>query len=340
MNPATNRRNIWLIAAIAGISLLTVMADWSEAARLGGGSSVGSRGSRSFSSPQTATPHTNVAPTNSAARSSTPTPAAAAPATPRSGFWGGMGGMLAGGLLGGMLMGSLFGGMGGGMGGGSFGLLEILLLGGAVWFFVRWMRRRNAAQPSYEAEPVPYGGDQSYRREMNDGMNSPMPGNLPSSFTGDTNASRTALDPNLALDPYHFVEGAKVAFMRLQDAWNDRQTARLTPLLTERMMTIVEHQIKKRQEQGLKDRVEKISIQEANISESWQEAGINWITVRFVATMLEYAVDAVGRIVEGDNQNPVTIEEYWTFTQTAGTGDPNWRLSAIQQPGEAPASAI
>ena len=41
----------------------------------------------------------------------------------------------------------LFGGMGGGFGGG-FGLLEMLLLGGLVYFAFSFLRRRREAQPA------------------------------------------------------------------------------------------------------------------------------------------------------------------------------------------------
>lgn len=67
------------------------------------------------------------------------------------------------------------------------------------------------------------------------------------------------------------------------------------------------------------------------MTEAWQEGGQDFLTVRFLASLLDYAVDEVtGQVVEGSRTEPVKFEEYWTFVRAVG---PNpWRLSAIQQP--------
>src|SRR5438477_5733560 len=129
--------------AVTVLSLLVLVPRlWTADAwaRVGGGSSGGSRGSRSYSAP---------------ARPSSPSPTSPStpaspmqPAPPRSG-WGGMGGMLGGLLVGGLIGSLLFGGHGGG-----FGILEILIVGGLVWFANSYMRRRReAAAPFGYAAP-------------------------------------------------------------------------------------------------------------------------------------------------------------------------------------------
>src|SRR5215470_18477082 len=99
-------------------------------ARAGGGSSGGSRGSRSYSAPARSSP-SQVSPSSPASRP--PSPMQPTPAPQRPG-WGGMiGGLLMGGLIGSLL----FGGLGHGFGGGGMGLLEILLIAGLVYFGFR-----------------------------------------------------------------------------------------------------------------------------------------------------------------------------------------------------------
>ena len=90
-----------------------------------------------------------------------------------SGLFAGIGGFLLGGMLGRMLFGGM-GGMGGmGMGGG-FGILEILLIGGVIFFIFRMMRNRASAsyqEPRYsgdryaEADPYGVGGYEEDPRE-------------------------------------------------------------------------------------------------------------------------------------------------------------------------------
>ena len=70
----------------------------------------------------------------------------------RSGWMRGLMGGLAGFALGGLLGSMLFGGFGGGI-----GLLEILLIGGLIYFAFAYMRRRQQPTP---ANPYGYGPPQ------------------------------------------------------------------------------------------------------------------------------------------------------------------------------------
>jgi len=65
------------------------------------------------------------------------------------------------------------------------------------------------------------------------------------------------------------------------------------------------------------------------VTETWQEGGQDFVTVRFLASVLDYTVNESGQVVEGSQTEPVKFEEYWTFVRPVG---PNpWRLGAIQQ---------
>src|SRR5215510_20368 len=125
--------------ALATVLVLDTAAVWARAGS--GGSSGGSRGSRSYSTP---TP-----PSSPSSPSRVTQPPASSPAPTaqpqRPGFFGGLMGGIAGFALGGLLGSMLFGS---GMGGG-FGLLELLLVGGAVFFLFRMLRGRSQAAPAY-----------------------------------------------------------------------------------------------------------------------------------------------------------------------------------------------
>src|SRR5437867_6089018 len=114
-------------------------------------SSGGSRGSRSYSSPAT--------PSSPSSPSRVTTPAPSAPQPQRPGMFGGLMGGLAGLALGGLIGSMLFGGLGGGFGGG-VGLLEVVLIGGAVYLLFRMLRGRQASQP--EPAYAGAGGSSAY----------------------------------------------------------------------------------------------------------------------------------------------------------------------------------
>ena len=72
------------------------------------------------------------------------------------------------------------------------------------------------------------------------------------------------------------------------------------------------------------------AVRSVEVSEAWQEGRQDFVTVRFLANLLDYTVDETGtQVMEGSRTEPVKFEEYWTFVRPVG---PNtWRLSAIQQ---------
>jgi len=174
-------RHTTRLTSVLGITLaLSLLAVDAAEARRGG--SFGSRGARTFQAPRT----TQTAPQQTAPVQRTmtsPKPSAQAPAAAsatagaaaqaqprRGGFLGGMGGgilggLVAGGLLG-MLMGHGFGGLGAGLGN---TLLQVALMGGAIWLLMMLFRRRRpeaqpagfpretaftAAAPNWKAKPT------------------------------------------------------------------------------------------------------------------------------------------------------------------------------------------
>ena len=149
-------------AVVLSLALPLMMAISAADARIGGGGSSGSRGSRTFSAP----PSTSTAPGTAQPFNRTMTqpgsPGVGAPAPTGGGFFNrpgmGMLGGLAAGFLGAGLLGMLFGGgMFSGLGGLSsiFGLiLQIGLIFIVVRLAMSWWQRRNATASAYAA-PTP-----------------------------------------------------------------------------------------------------------------------------------------------------------------------------------------
>ncbi|MBF0191746.1 MAG: Tim44 domain-containing protein [Magnetococcales bacterium] len=333
-----------ILLLILGLAVATPPIE-AEAGRLGGGSSMGSRGSRSFSTPREATQRSNIPQNN-------PSPSMATPASSRpSGLGAGLMGGVAGFMLGGLLGSMLFGGAGGGI-----GFLEILLIGGVLWFlYKRFAGSRTPASTPMTVTPQPAQGPAQGRVSLDkgslnssfDGLNSTYQGQEPprhfsmggaGAMGGEIDEVSRGLAQIASMDPQfdeaRFLNGAKAAYQQLQGAWSDWSVDRLRPLLTERMWSMIERHAKERQTAGRRDILEKIRFQTAEVTEAWQEAGEDWITVRFQVEMVEYETDVDGRVLSGDPNRPVMAEEYWTFCRPVGSKNPNWFLSAIQQPGE------
>ncbi len=320
-----------VIVGLVGVALPDEA--WSRA---GGGGSLGSRGSRGFSSPSRSysAPLRPVSPGPQPLSQPRPDPAAqpSPVPSPAGGFWRSLAGGVAGGLLGGLLFRGLgfgggYGGYGGGIGGG-FGLFDLLLLGGIGYLIFRvvWRSRR-----SEEATATSYYGQMptdSYGPVGAPAATVEVP---PASGPEDLERGLgyiRQMDPRF--DEVGFKEWCSDTFFRIQAAWMHRDLEKVRPLLTEEMREAFGKQIEEVRGKRQINRLENIAVRSVELTEAWQEQGLDYITVRFLANLLDYTVDeASGNVVSGSDSDPVKFEEFWTWVRPVG---PNpWRLSAINQ---------
>ena len=299
---------------------LTYVLELDAYARVGGGRSFGSSGSRSYSAPKS--PSTTP--------SSPSQQAAPAPSTPMmSPQGGGFMRSLAGGLVGGMIGGMLFRSLGfGGDGteGGGIGLFDIALIGlilYGIWWYIR-KRRREAAAPA---------GAAFYRDASAAGSQvpayAPSYGQQAQESDIDTGLGHIRqMDP--AFDEQKFKDQCTDNFFTVQGAWANRDMSTIRNLLTDEMSRILQGDADELKTKKRINRLENIAVRAVEPIEVWQEAGNDFITVRFYANLLDYTTDETsGEVVSGSKTDPVKFEEFWTFTRPVGNKP--WQLSAINQ---------
>lgn len=317
--------------AALGLATLLALAPAVAEAKMGGGMSSGSRGSRSFSAP----PSTSTAPRSAAPmeRSIAPQPApapnrpAANPgAAPSGAFGGSFGRGLLGGLAGGLLGAGLFGllsghGLAGGLG--EFSSIIGLLLQLALIYFVarlafNWFAGRRLAGAA--------GGVA--------GTSGSKPGFAAFSgagFGGGAAAPQRDVGSPLALRPEDFT-----AFERLlgetQAAYSEQDINRLHQLATPEMVSYFSDDIEANARKGVVNRISGVKLLQGDLSEAWREGADEYATVAMRFALTDLFVDkASGKVVSGDPAQPIQSTEIWTFCRPSGRGPEAWKLSAIQQ---------
>jgi predicted lipid-binding transport protein (Tim44 family) len=301
------------IAVALALALPLISAAAPADARVGGGFSSGSRGTRTFSAP----PSTSTAPGTAQPFNRTftqPGTSGVGSPTAGGGFFnrpgGGMLRGLAAGFLGAGLLGMLFGGgLFGGLGGLSslFGLiLQIGLIVFAVRMAMSWWQRRHETSSAYAgAAPGGAGG--------------------PSNFTpGFGLGSGSA--------PLEIVAADYEAFERLlgeiQAAWSNEDVARLHTLATPEMVSYFTRDLEANKARNVVNKVSGTKLLQGDLAEAWREGDTDFASVAMRFSMADKTVDrATGRLVEGSEQ-PTEATEVWTFLRPRGA---NWELSAIQQ---------
>jgi predicted lipid-binding transport protein (Tim44 family) len=308
-----SKRLRWVLAL--ALVMLTMSLHAGDAfARAGSG---GSRGSRSYSAPARppASPTTPASPSrqyNAPAQQQAP----AARGWGRS-IMSGIAGFMIGGLLASLVLGHGFGG--------GFGLMDMLLIGTALFLLYRFMRARRAQQPAY-ATAGGYGGgaspvDVAYPAGTAVATAPEAPTELDTGF-----AHIRQMDPGF--DPEAVADAARRLFPDVQAAVAARDTSSVSSRLTPRMYTALSGQCDRLRSARHSNRPEQIDVREAQVTEAWQESGQDYVTVYLTGSLVDYTVDDTsGTLVEG-SRSPQEFAEYWTFARPVG---PNpWKLSAIQ----------
>jgi predicted lipid-binding transport protein (Tim44 family) len=296
-----------------------LLVEESAQARVGGGGSIGSRGSRSYSqpvAPPSQTPSRQYAPSQP---SGTPY---GQPSPGFGGFGRSMLGGIAGGMLGGMLFRSLGFGGGYGGGGGGIGLFEILLLAGIGYLIYRFIKRRRDGESAY-SEPGRVININDYQSQGQ--SQSYLP---PQDDLGDGLSHIRQMDPSF--DERRFNDTVMDHFFKIQGAWMNRDLSSVSSLLTDEMRSIMQKDVDTLIREKRVNRLENIAVRSVEISEAWQESGKDYITAMVYANLLDYTTDdSTGAVLSGSKTDPVKFEEYWTFTRPVGNNP--WKLSAIDQ---------
>jgi predicted lipid-binding transport protein (Tim44 family) len=313
-------RRFNLLAAIAALAL--VLAPTLADAAAGRGSSQGSRGSRTYSAP----PATNTAPGTAAPmqRSTTQpgspaTAGAATAAQPSRGLFGGglmgglMGGLLGAGLIGMLMGGGFMSGMAGFMG--FLGLmLQVALVGGLIYFAVRFFRRRN--QPALATGPM------GMERQ-----GAPDQGMMQRTGMGAMGGGAAPQAAPVAISPEDY-QAFETLLQSVQGAWSAADEGALRQFTTPEMAAYFGEQLSDMERQGLRNEVRDVKLEQGDLAEAWGENGMEYATVAMRFSALDVTRDRSGRVVEGDAATRSMLTEVWTFARRPGD---RWVLSAIQQ---------
>src|SRR3954463_16576298 len=312
-------------AVVLSLAIPLAMAISSADARVGGGGSSGSRGSRTFSAPPSTTTAPGTAQPMNRTFTQPGTPGVGAPAAAgaaKGGFFnrpGMMGGMLGGlamgflgaGLFGMLTGGSLFSGLGG-----LSSIIGLLLQVGLIIIVVRlamsWWQRRHTPASAYATGPAPAadgpGGQTSFRSGLG-------------GFGLGSN------QPALEIQPADY-EAFERLLGEVQAAWSNEDVAKLHTLATPEMVSYFSKDLEENKANNDVNKVTDVKLLQGDLAEAWREGETDFASVAMRFSLVDKTLErTTGRLVSG-SETPTEATEVWTFARRRGAG---WELSAIQQ---------
>jgi predicted lipid-binding transport protein (Tim44 family) len=297
---------------VAGIAIVAVdLAD----ARVGGGSSFGSRGTRTYTAPTQTDTAPKAAPIDrsmtqkGAPTTAQNTPSGAGAATSRFGGWRGllMGGLIAAGLASIFGIGTLASVLG--------FMLQIALVAGVAYLVVSFIRSRNQPAPAY-ARP---------------GLSAQGPGETPQaqSYASNGNAAASVSAVPIGktdLDTFEKLLGD------IQTAYGREDIEQLGAKTTPEMLSYFSQDLSKNAKKGVRNEVSGVKLLQGDLSEAWRENGSDYATVAMRFSIIDAMVDrATGQVISGDRARPTEATEFWTFRRDDRSRADGWQLSAVQQ---------
>src|SRR5204862_2857651 len=101
-------------------------------------------------------------------------------------------------------------------------------------------------------------------------------------------------------------EAASDIFFKVQAAWMTRDMSGASAVLTPEMQNILQSDCDKLRAARKINRLENIAVRSTDVTEAWQEAGHDYVTVRFLASLLDFTTDESGsQVLEGSRTEPV-----------------------------------
>jgi predicted lipid-binding transport protein (Tim44 family) len=326
MEHSINHRFKILTLSVAVFFLLFLGMESLALARAGSGRSSGTTSRSSSGSYRSSTPSGSY-------QRTAPAPMQQSmqrPSATRS-FLAGLGGGMVGGMLGSMLFGGrgYAGGAGGWGGGGGFGfgdLIFLIIICVVIYFVWKHFRNKRQAAMEYGSAGGTFGG--GYSQGYTEPAYVPPPNQQNNVYNGLSYIA--ASDPSF--DEVRFKERVEDMFFKIQSAWTKRDLSPIRNLLTQQMFTTFQEDVSRYVANKQYNRLENIAVRQVDIVDAVQDQGEEYITVKFLASLLDYVVDESNQMISGSTTDPVKFLEYWTWTR--GVGDRDWLLAGITQEGD------
>ena len=132
-------------------------------------------------------------------------------------------------------------------------------------------------------------------------------------------------------DSKEFLDGSKKAFEFIIKNYSEEKLEPLKKLLSSSIYKDFKSQIDARVKKSQNLDITIIGIKSAEIVNASLKSKIALICVKFSSEQVQVVKDLEGKIVEGDNNQILSIDEKWSFSKNLKSKDPNWTLEKIEE---------
>lgn len=152
----------------------------------------------------------------------------------------------------------------------------------------------------------------------------PLEEDLPEGPLGEGIRAVREQDPSFTTK--EFLEGARMAFEMILNAYAQGDIKTLKNLLSPEVFAGFEQAIKDREAEGQTLQETLVGISKAEMVEAYMDGRDAQVTVKFVSEQISALLDADGEVIDGDPTKVVEATDFWTFSRSTKSRNPNWTL--------------
>ncbi len=194
----------------------------------------------------------------------------------------------------------------------NFGFIDIILLAMIAGFIILRLRNILGRKTGHEAKVSTVFDEKKFEKFKPQEKAKPI--------------AETGLDNDQKIE---FLKGAEIAYETILTSFAKGEKAKLSSLLTKNMVENFNNAIDQRNKDNIKSEMTFIGIKYSNIEKFEKIKNEFFATVKFVCEIISVKKDKNDKIIEGDPDKIKIVTDYWKFSKSSSSKDPNWFLCEI-----------
>ena len=193
----------------------------------------------------------------------------------------------------------------------NFGFMDIILLAMIAGFIILRLRNVLGKKTGHESK-APHFDEKTYNQSKRQAEN------------------KTTMSENLDdNEKKQFLKGAEIAYESILVSFAKGKKEKIKTLLTKDIFSNFEQAIDNRNKENIKSELTFIGFKESKVEKFEKIKDEFFSTVKIVCEIISVKKDKNEVIIEGDPDKIKTVTDYWKFSKSVSSKNPNWFLAEI-----------
>ena len=194
----------------------------------------------------------------------------------------------------------------------NFGFIDIILLAMIAGFIILRLRNILGKKTGHEGKVTSVFDEKNYNQ-----------------FKSQVKKQSIIKDKFEDEEKEQFLKGVEIAYESILTSFAKGEKENLKKLLTKDVFNNFEQAIENRNKENIKSELTFIGFKESKVEKFEKIKDQFFSTVKIVCEIISVKKDKNEVIVEGDPDKIKTVTDYWKFSKSALSKNPNWFLTQI-----------